>query len=196
MRHPIVVALRVTFVTLVLTGLVYPLFVTGAAQLIFTETANGTLIRDAQGRVVGSALIGQRFDRPGYLQGRPSAAGDKGFDAMSSSGSNLGPTSNKLRARVEADAARLRKENPEATRRVPLELVTTSGSGLDPHVSPEAAQWQVPRIARARGVPAERVQSLLSRHVEERELGFFGERRLNVLRVNLALDRHLGAPAP
>jgi potassium-transporting ATPase KdpC subunit len=196
MRHPIVVALRVTVVTLALTGIGYPLVVTGAAQWLFAEAANGTLVHDARGRVIGSALIGQRFDKPAYLQGRPSAAGEKGFDAMSSSGSNLGPTSKKLRDRVEADAKRLRTQNPDAAAVVPLELVTTSGSGLDPHVSPGAAPWQVTRIARARGVPAERIQSLLSRHIEGRELGLFGERRVNVLRVNLDLDRHLGAPAP
>ena len=151
MRRELVIALRATIVTLVLTGLVYPLAMTGIAQAIFSSRANGSLVRDGKGVVVGSELIGQIFAMPAYLQGRPSAAGN-GYDATASGGSNLGPTSKKLRDRAAADVARLRKENPEAPTPIPAELVTTSASGLDPHLSPEAALWQAPRIAAARQV--------------------------------------------
>ena len=184
------VAARLTAVTLVLTGLAYPLAITGLAQALLPRQANGSLVVAADGRVVGSALIGQAFHEPGYFQPRPSAAG-LGCDAANSSGSNLGPTSAKLRERVKADLARLRNENPEASQPVPAELVTASASGLDPHVSPEAAAWQVPRIARARSVAPARVLALLNAHTEGRQFGFLGERRVNVLRLNMALDREL-----
>jgi K+-transporting ATPase ATPase C chain len=189
-------AARVTVVTLLLTGLAYPLLLTGLSQLLFPARASGSLVEDGKGRVVGSELVAQGFTHPAYLWPRPSAAGEKGWDASASSGSNLGPTSAKLRARVSADVERLRKENPAAAGPVPAELVTTSGSGLDPHLSPAAARWQSPRIAAARGVSLDRVQSVIEEATEGRELGFLGEPRVNVLLLNLALDRRFGAPAP
>jgi K+-transporting ATPase ATPase C chain len=194
MRRDIIIALRVTLVTLVLTGLIYPLAMTGVAQALFHHRANGSLARDDSGAVVGSELIGQTFTNPAYLQGRPSAAGN-GYDATASSGSNLGPTSKKLRDRVTTDIDRLRKENPEAALPVPGELVTTSASGLDPEVSPGAALWQVARIARARQVAPERISQAIESRVEARDLGVFGEPRVNVLKLNLALDQQFGKPA-
>lgn len=185
------VALRMTVATLVLTGLLYPLAVTGLAQLLFPDAANGSLVRDDAGKVVGSRWIGQAFASAAYLQPRPSAAGG-GYDAAASGGSNYGPTSARLRERAAADVTRLLAENPDAPPAVPVELVTASGSGLDPHVSPAAARWQAPRIARARGVELERVLALLDEHVEGRTLGVLGEPRVNVLDVNLALDRRFG----
>jgi K+-transporting ATPase ATPase C chain len=193
MRNEIVVALRVTLVTLVLTGFVYPLAMTGIAQALFHDRANGSLAHDEKGEVVGSELIGQAFAMPAYLQGRPSAAGN-GYDATASSGSNLGPTSKKLRDRAAADVERLRKENPEAPLPIPAELATTSASGLDPEVSPAAALWQAPRIARARQLDAERVRAVIESRVQGRDLGVFGEPRVNVLAVNLALDQQFGRP--
>jgi K+-transporting ATPase ATPase C chain len=194
MMREILIALRMTVVTLVLTGLVYPLVVTGVAQAIFPARAAGSLVTDAAGRVVGSALIAQAFTRPHYFQPRPSAAGN-GYDATSSGGSNLGPTSQKLRDRVVADVQRLQRENPEAAGPVPAELVTTSASGLDPHLSPEAARWQVPRVARARRRSPAEVQSLVDTAVEGRAFGLLGEPTVNVLRLNLALDRQFGPAA-
>jgi K+-transporting ATPase ATPase C chain len=193
MRKEIVIALRVTLVTLVLTGLLYPLAMTGVAQALFHDRANGSLVRDEKGAVVGSELIGQTFAMPAYLQSRPSAAGN-GYDATASSGSNLGPTSKKLRDRVAGDVDRLHKENPEAPLTVPAELVTTSASGLDPDLSPAAALWQVPRIARARQIAPERVRAVIESRVQGRDLGVFGEPRVNVLAVNLALDQQFGRP--
>lgn len=192
MLQTIGIALRATLVTLVLTGIAYPLALTGAAQLLLHDAANGSLVTDDRGRVVGSELIGQRFSKPYYFKPRPSAAGDRGYDATASSGSNLGPTSKKLRDRVAVEFDRLRKENPDAPGVVPDDLLTASASGLDPHLSPAAARWQVPRVARARGVEPRRVGELVESLVEGRDFGFMGEPRVNVLLLNLALDRQFG----
>jgi K+-transporting ATPase ATPase C chain len=188
------ICLQATLVTLALTGIVYPLFMTGLSSVLFPHQARGSLITDARGRVVGSKLIGQAFTNPAYFQGRPSAAG-QGYDATASGGSNLGPTSAKLRDRVKQDVERLQKENPQAPGPIPAELVTASGSGLDPHLSPGAAQWQVPRVAQARGVSPERVRAVLDDFTLGRQLGIFGEPRVNVLELNLALDRQFGEAA-
>lgn len=185
------IALRVTLVTLVLTGILYPLGMTALAQVLFPTAANGSLARDESGKVVGSRLLGQTFTNPAYFQARPSAAGN-GYDPLASGGSNFGPTSAKLQDRGKADIARLRKENPEATGNVPAELVAASGSGLDPHISPGAARWQVARVARARGVAAARVTTTLEATINGRDLGFLGEPTVNVLDLNLALDRQFG----
>jgi K+-transporting ATPase ATPase C chain len=185
-------AVRVTVFTLVLTGVAYPLATLALAQLLFPGRANGGLVRDERGEVVGSELIGQAFTLPGYFQERPSAAGDKGYDATASGGSNLGPSAKKLRERIAADLARLRQENPDTPGPVPAELVLASGSGLDPEISPEAASWQIPRVARARGVSPERLRPLVMEYAQGRQLGFLGEARVNVLLLNLALDRQFG----
>ena len=188
----IAIAIRTTVVTLLLTGLVYPLAMTGAAHLLFPHQANGSLVTDERGAVVGSELIGQAFTRAEYLWPRPSNAGANGYDATASGGSNLGPTSRKLRDRITAEIDRLHATNPDAADPIPAELVTASASGLDPHLSPAAALWQVPRVAKARDVAAERVRAVIDANVEGRTFGVLGEPRVNVLLVNLALDRQFG----
>ncbi|ACX52577.1 potassium-transporting ATPase, C subunit [Ammonifex degensii KC4] len=175
----------------VLTGLVYPLLVTGLAQLVFPHKANGSLI-EKDGKVVGSYLIGQEFTSPYYFHGRPSASD---YDAMDSGGPNYAPSSRALAEEVEKRYHALAKENPGLTRqKTPLDLITTSASGLDPHISPEAALIQVPRIAQARSVPEEALVRLVKKYTRPRWLGLFGEPRVNVLELNLALDRYFGSP--
>jgi K+-transporting ATPase ATPase C chain len=193
MSRQFAIAVRMTLVTLGLTGLLYPLLVTGLAWVLFPRAAAGSLVA-VDGRMVGSALIGQRFSGPGWFQGRPSAAGDGGYDAVASGGSNLGPTSAKLRDRAAAELTRLAAENPEAGGPPPAELLAASASGLDPHLSPAAAFWQAPRVAAARGAALRDVQALVVARTEPRTLGCLGEPRVNVLLLNLDLERRFGRP--
>ncbi len=179
--------IRFTLVFTVLTGLVYPGLVTGLCQLLFSNAANGSLVLK-NGRVAGSELIGQNFTRPEYFQPRPSAAGNDGYDPTASGGSNFGPTSQKLSDRVKASAAKFRQDNPAFTGPLPADLVTASGSGLDPHLSPAATDAQVARVAAARRVSAGKIKALEARFIEGRDFGIFGEARVNVLKLNLALD--------
>jgi potassium-transporting ATPase KdpC subunit len=186
MTKNLITAILMTIVTTALLGVIYPLVVTGLAQVAFPEKANGQLIKGADGTVIGSRLIGQPFSSPGYFRSRPSAAGAAGYDAGASSGSNLGPTNQKLIDRVKADVEKLKAENPGKP--VPIDLVTTSASGLDPHISPAAAEFQVPRIARERKVSEEEIRRIVALHTEGQQFGFLGEPVVNVLELNLDLD--------
>ncbi|HEX3145786.1 MAG TPA: potassium-transporting ATPase subunit KdpC [Pyrinomonadaceae bacterium] len=179
-------AVSMTIVTTILLGMIYPLAVTGIAQLVFPDQANGQLIRRSDGAIVGSRIIGQPFSGPGYFHSRPSAAGAAGYDAGASSGSNLGPTNQQLVDRVRTNVANLQRENPAQT--APIDLVTSSASGLDPHISPAAAEFQVPRVARERGLKENELREIVSRHAEARTFGLLGEPRVNVLELNLELD--------
>ena len=185
MKKNLLISVLMTVVTTVLLGLIYPLLVTGIAQVLFPDKANGQLIRRNE-VVVGSRLIGQPFTGPGYFHSRLSAAGDNGYDATASGGSNLGPTNQKLMDRVNADVARLQTENPGVP--VPADLVTTSASGLDPEISPAAAVFQVPRVARERGIPEDALRRLIAQHTRDRDLGLLGEPGVNVLELNMELE--------
>ncbi len=187
MKQILVPAIMLTLVITVLTGLVYPLAVTGLAQVIFPHQANGSLIT-ANGKIVGSALIGQKFTRPEYFHGRLSAAGD-GYDAANSGGTNLGPTNQALVNRVRDDIKKFREQNPTYTGPIPADLLTSSASGLDPDISPASAYAQIDRVAKARGVPAAAIRDAVDRHTEARQLGVLGEPRVNVLALNLDLDK-------
>ena len=187
MKEQIRPALTMLLILTVLTGLVYPLSVTGLAQVLFPEQANGSLIVH-NGQVVGSKLIGQYFDKPEYFWSRPSATSPFPYNAAASSGSNLGPTNSVLIEAVKARVTALRSADPSSNTPVPVDLVTASASGLDPHISPAAAMYQVNRVARARGLDERRVRELVARNIEGRQFALFGEPRVNVLELNLALN--------
>lgn len=182
-----VTSILITIVTTFLFGIVYPLTVTGLAQVIFPHQANGSLIRNENGETVGSELIGQPFTSPEYFYSRPSATGVAGYDAGASSGSNLGPTSKKLLDRIKADTEKFAAENPGKP--IPVDLVTTSASGLDPHISPANAEFQISRVARERNLSEQTLREIVARFTEGRQFGFLGEPRVNVLLLNLELDR-------
>jgi K+-transporting ATPase ATPase C chain len=186
MKRNFLISIWMTLATTVLLGLIYPLVVTGLAQLLYPRQANGDLIRQPDGTVVGSSLLGQPFTSPGYFRSRPSAAGPAGYDPMASGGSNLGPTNKALIDRVAGSVQSLSAENAGAP--IPVDLATASGSGLDPHISPASAEFQVPRVARARGMKEEEVRALVAKHTEQRQFGFLGEPRVNVLELNLELN--------
>jgi K+-transporting ATPase ATPase C chain len=185
MKKNLVISVLMTIATTILLGIIYPLVVTGISQVLFPKKANGQLI-EANGKIIGSRIIGQTFSSPGYFHSRPSASGN-GYDATASNGSQWGPTNQKLVDRVKGDVAAAQAENPGTP--VPIDLVTASGSGLDPEISPAAAAFQIPRVAKARGISEARVQEVVTRHTENRQLGFLGEPRVNVLELNIELDK-------
>jgi K+-transporting ATPase ATPase C chain len=184
MKKNLLIALWFTLVTTIMFGVLYPLVITGLAQVFLPDRANGQLIHK-NGKIVGSKIIGQSFTGAGYFHSRPSLAGT-GYDATASSGSNLGPTNKALQERVQSDVQKLKAENPDVA--IPIDLVTTSGSGLDPEISPAAAEFQLRRVARERGVKEEDLRTLVQKHTKGRDLGILGEPRLNVLELNLELD--------
>ena len=184
MKKNLITAIWFTLVTTVLFGVIYPLAVTGMSQILFRDRANGQLL-ESNGKVIGSRIIGQAFTGPTYFRSRPSAAGT-GYDPTSSGGSSLGPTNKTLMDRVSGDVQRLHAENPSVP--VPIDLVTTSGSGLDPHISPAAVEFQIPRVARERHISETDLRAMVARHTEGRQFGFLGEARVNVLELNLELD--------
>ena len=184
MRRNLLIAVGFTLVTTAMFGVLYPLAITGLAQVLFPGRANGQLI-ESNGRIVGSRIIGQSFTGPGYFHSRPSSAGT-GYDPTSSSGSNLAPTNKLLIERVRGDVQKLQSENPTVP--IPVDLVTASGSGLDPDISPAAAEFQIPSVAHSRGMKEDDVRTLVRRHTKDRDLGFLGEPRVNVLELNLELD--------
>jgi K+-transporting ATPase ATPase C chain len=185
MKKNLMISVWMTIATTILLGIIYPLVVTGLAQVMFKDKANGQLIVQ-NGKVVGSRIIGQGFTGPAYFHSRPSAAGN-GYDAANSSGSNLGPTNQHLIERMKSDVASNQLDHPQQA--VPVDLITTSGSGLDPHISPAAAEFQVDRVAQQRGIKVDEVRQLVLKHTEGRQLGFLGEARVNVLELNLELDQ-------
>jgi K+-transporting ATPase ATPase C chain len=185
MKKNLAISVLMTIATTILLGVIYPLVVTGIAQVLFPKKANGQLI-ERNGKIVGSRIIGQGFSSPGYFHSRPSAAGN-GYDAANSNGSQYGPTNQKLIDRVKSDVATARADNPGTA--VPIDLVTASGSGIDPHITPAAAEYQLPRIAKERGVTMEQLRALLGKHTERRQFGVLGEPRVNVLELNLELDQ-------
>lgn len=186
MRRNFITSILYTLASVIVLGVLYPLLMTGLAQVLFPKKANGQLITK-DGVVIGSRIIGQPFTGVSYFHGRPSAAGANGYDASSSGGSNYGPTNKKYIDRVEADVAALQKENPGGP--VPIDLVTASGSGLDPDITPAAAAFQIPRIAQARGLSEEQLRQLIAQHTQQRQFGLLGEPRVNVLELNLQLDK-------
>jgi len=192
MRNQLAPAFRVTLFLTILTGLIYPSVVTGLCQMLFPHRANGSLVR-TDAMIRGSALIGQNFAMPKYFHPRPSAAGADGYDASNSNGSNLGPTNQKLIDRVKGDIEKFRQENSDYEGPLPADLLTASGSGLDPDISPASALAQAARVAKARGVTPTQIEQFVSNHTTPRQLGFLGEPRINVLEINLALDRQFPA---
>jgi potassium-transporting ATPase KdpC subunit len=184
MKKNLITAISMTIATTILLGIVYPLVITGLAQLIFPKQANGQLIQK-HGKTIGSSILGQSFSSPGYFHPRPSFAGE-GYDATNSNGSQLGPTNQKLIDRVKADVSKVQGENPGTP--VPIDMVTGSASGLDPHISPAAAEFQLPIVAKERGITLDQLRALLAKHTENRQFGFLGEPRVNVLELNLELD--------
>ena len=192
MKKNLITAMLMTAATTILLGIIYPLIVTGLAQLIFPRQANGQLIQK-DGKTIGSSIIAQGFSSPGYFHPRPSMAGS-GYDPTSTNGSQLGPTNRKLIDRVKGDVANARAENPGTT--VPIDLVTGSGSGLDPHITPASAEFQLPRVAKERGTTVDQLRALVQKHAEGRQLGFLGEARVNVLELNLDLDEQLPLHKP